>query len=95
MRRAARVDDNHGDIVAALRRVGASVTSTAGVGKGFPDLAVGFRKRNYLLEVKDGNKVPSARRLTDDEEQWHAAWRGDAFVVESVEQALRVIGAIK
>lgn len=95
MRRAARVDDNHGAIVAALRRVGASVTSTAGVGNGFVDLVVGYRKRNYLLEVKDGSKAPSQRKLTDDEEEWHAAWRGDAFVVESVEQALRVIGATK
>ena len=40
MRRAARVDDNQGQIVDALRRVGCSVWSLAGVGKGFPDLAV-------------------------------------------------------
>jgi hypothetical protein len=58
------VDDNQRQIVDALRRVGCSVWSLAGVGKGFPDLAVGFRGRNLFLEVKDGSKPPCKRRLT-------------------------------
>lgn len=45
MRRAAKVDDNQGEIVAALQRAGCSVQSLAGVGRGFPDLAVGFQGR--------------------------------------------------
>lgn len=91
MRRAARVDANHSEIVAALRKIGATVTSTAGVGKGFPDLAVGWRGMTLLLEVKDGSKPPSAKQLTDDERKWHAEWRGHADVVESVEEALRAV----
>lgn len=91
MRRAARVDANHGEIVAALRKIGATVTSTAGVGNGFPDLAVGWRGMTLLLEVKDGSKPPSAKQLTDDERKWHAEWRGHADVVESVEEALRAV----
>lgn len=92
MRRAAKVDDNQGEIVAALRRVGCSVQSLAGVGRGFPDLAVGFRGRNFFLEVKDGSKPPRKRRLTPDEEAFHAQWRGHAAVVETVEDALKVVG---
>jgi hypothetical protein len=91
MRRAAKVDANHSEIVAALRKIGATVTSTAGVGKGFPDLAVGWRGMTLLLEIKDGAKPPSARQLTDDERKWHAEWRGHADVVDSVEQALRAV----
>lgn len=94
MRRAARVDDNQGQIVDALRRVGCSVWSLAGVGKGFPDLAVGFRGRNLFLEVKDGSKPPCKRRLTPDEEAFHASWRGHVAVVESVEDALKIVGVM-
>lgn len=94
MRRAARVDSNHSQIVQALRQVGASVQDLSGVGQGCPDLLVGFRRRSYPLEIKDGAKAKSARRLTPDEEVWHRTWAGDVYVVESVEDALRVIGAI-
>ncbi len=94
MRRAAKVDDNQSEIVAALRRVGCSVQSLAGVGRGCPDLAVGFRGRNFFLEVKDGSKAPSKRRLTPDEEAFHARWRGHVAVVETVEDALKTVGVI-
>ena len=92
--RAARVDANQPGIVRALRAVGASVQSLSAVGDGVPDLLVGFRATNYLLEVKDGTKVPSARKLTDDQEKWHAAWRGQKQVVQTVHEALQAIGAI-
>lgn len=94
MRRAARVDDNQREIVEELRRVGCSVWSLAGVGKGFPDLAVGFRGRNLFLEVKDGSKPPCKRKLTPDEEAFHASWRGHVAVVESVEDALKIVGVM-
>ena len=42
MRQAAKVDDNQAAIVEALRSLGASVESLAAVGKGVPDLLVGF-----------------------------------------------------
>lgn len=92
MRRAARVDDNQAEIVAALRRAGCSVCSLAGVGKGCPDLVVGLRGVTYLLEVKDGSKCPSKRRLTAGEQQWHENWRGHVAVVSSVDEALDAVG---
>ena len=91
MRRAARVDANQPEIVAALRRCGCTVQSLAMVGKGCPDLLVGFRGQNVLLEVKDGAKPPSRRRLTPDETTWHASWRGQVVTVASIEDALNVI----
>lgn len=92
MRRAPKIDRNQPEIVKALRAVGASVQILAAVGEGCPDLAVGFQSRNYLLEVKDGELPPSRRRLTDDQSDWHARWRGHAVVVRSVEEALMAIG---
>lgn len=81
MRRAAKVDANHGDIVKALRNYGASVQSLATVGSGVPDLLVGVDGRNVLLEVKDGSLVPSRRKLTPDEFAWHQSWRGEPVIV--------------
>ncbi len=91
MRRAARVDDNHAEIVSALRKAGCSVLSLATIGHGAPDILVGRAGRCYALEIKDGSKPPSARRLTDDEWKFRDAWRGHYAVVESVEQALEAI----
>lgn len=91
MRRAARTDDNHAEIVGALRACGATVQSLAAIGKGCPDLLVGHRGRNLLVEVKDGAKVPSARQLTADQCKWHAEWRGHAMVIESAEQAVAML----
>jgi hypothetical protein len=91
--RAARTDANQSEIVAMLRKAGYSVTPTHMVGKGFPDLTVGKHGKVWLLEVKDGSKPPSARKLTDDEWKWHDAWRGHVAVVESPEQALEAVRA--
>lgn len=52
MRRAAKVDGNHSEVVDALRRAGIAVRSMAGVGQGFPDLLCAFRDTLVLLEVK-------------------------------------------
>lgn len=88
MRRAARIDANQTQIVSALRSVGASVELLSAVGKGCPDLLVGYRGMNILMEVKDGKKPPSERKLTSDQIVWHRDWRGVVFLVTSVHDAL-------
>ena len=86
-RRAARIDANQNEIVAALRSVGASVAPAHTMGGGFPDLVVGFRGMTYLLEVKTAKG-----KLTKDQRAWHPAWRGHVAIVRSVEEALVEIG---
>ena len=49
--RFSRVDDNQREIVSTFRKHGATVISLAALGKGVPDLCVGYRERNYLVEV--------------------------------------------
>lgn len=94
MRRRPRVDGNHPEIVRALRQVGATVESLASVGGGVPDLLVGFHGLTVLLEVKDGRRPPSERKLTEAEKAFLRDWRGGpALVVGSVEAALAAIGA--
>lgn len=94
MRTAAKVDANQPEIVAALRSVGATVQTLHAVGQGCPDLLVGFRGQTYAVEVKDGRKPPSARKLTPAQEQWHGGWKGHVAVVSSVEEALAAIGLL-
>lgn len=88
MRRAARIDGNHVEIVKALRAAGMTVQTLAAVGQGVPDLLVGWRGLNLLIEVKDGNKPPSARALTVAEQEWHATWGGSVVVVSNAEEAV-------
>jgi len=87
MRRRARVDASQPEIVAALRGVGVGVQVLSAVGHGCPDLAVGYRHKTYLIELKEGKSV-----LTPDERAWHDAWPGAAYVARSVEDVLRIIG---
>ena len=94
MRRAAKVDANQREVVAVLRDAGATVQLLHAVGEGCPDLLVGYRGGNYLLEVKDGSKPPSAQKLTPQQEIWHRDWRGHRVVVNSPEAALAAIGVI-
>ena len=85
MRRRAKVDANQAEIVATLRAAGATVQSLATVGGGCPDLLVGWRGTNFLLEVK------SVGDLNAEQERWHQSWRGIANVVWSPADALGVI----
>ena len=94
MRRAAKVDANQRQVVEALRDEGASVQLLHAVGEGCPDLLVGYKGLNMLLEVKDGSKPPSAQKLTPPQEIWHRDWRGHRVVVNSREAALAAIGVI-
>lgn len=91
MRRAARKDANHGLIVSALEKVGADVASINE--KDLPDLLVGFRGVNYLLEIKDGAKSPSRRKLRPGQARFAQTWRGRPPVkVETIADAFRALG---
>lgn len=89
MRKRARVDDNHGSILKRFREYGASVVSLANIGKGVPDALIGVHVPgypegvNYLIEIKDGDKSPSRRKLTPDEQRFANDWRGPLALIES------------
>lgn len=80
--RAANVDTSQEPIVKALRKIGASVQVTSSVGKGFPDLVVGWRGKTFLLECKTDKD-----KLNQLQQDWHAAWAGHVVVVRTPEEA--------
>lgn len=88
---AAKVDRNQSEIVEALKAGGCDVMF---LGKPV-DLLIGVRGKNLLLEVK----VPKAKgepggRLTPEQEEFFANWRGQKAVVRTAEEALQVVGAV-
>lgn len=91
MRFRAKIDQNQPEIVRALRQAGASVLSLSQMGKGCPDLLVGFQGKNFLMEVKDPTKKPSQRRLTEDEQEFVNAWSGQVQLVETSAEALAIL----
>jgi hypothetical protein len=91
MRHAARIDANQDQIVTALRAMGATVRIVT-QGNGLPDLLVGFRGVTILMEVKDGQKVPSARKLTPAEQKFFDEWKGGIVaIVNSVDEAIDLL----
>lgn len=84
-RRAARVDANQSAIIKRYESYpGISVADTSRAGDGFPDLVVGcLDVITDLVEVKDGAKIPSQRKLTPAQMKFKAEWRGTWVLVES------------
>jgi hypothetical protein len=92
-RHALRVDANQARVVAALRAIGAEVWSIGDPG----DLLVGYGGRLSIVEVKDGDKPPSQRRLTKRELATQARCEAAGlpyYVVLSPEDALRQIAGV-
>lgn len=94
MRRAAKVDATQAEIAQTLKAAGATVQYLHAVGHGCPDLLVGFRGRNWLIECKPNIGSPSKRNLRANQQEWHDGWKGQSAVVEDGMAALAVIGAI-
>lgn len=89
--RAARSDANQAPIIEALRTVGATVRSLHRVGGGVPDLLVGYRSNNYLLECKTEDGT-----LTPQQVEFGLTWKGRPMsIVHDEEEALKAIGVLK
>jgi len=90
MRRASRRDVNERRVIDALRACGAYVKQIND--EGAFDLLCWYRGHTLLLEVKDGDKSPSARALTPAEAKFHAEWPGqNLYIVNSEHEALDIL----
>lgn len=92
MRMAAKVDANQKEIVAAFRKFGCSVLPLHSIGHGCPDILVSRSEhKTVLVEIKDGNKAPSARVLTKDQEKFHSTWRGRICIVKDLGDVISTV----
>jgi Holliday junction resolvase len=88
----ARIDSNHKEIVAALRKAGATVVSLAAMKHGCPDLMVGYANETVLMEIKKDSKA----KFTPDQIEFMGKWKGGAISrVDSVDAALRALGIMQ
>lgn len=92
--RAKRKDANHNEIAEYLQERGWAVHDTSGLGFGFPDALVGKPEFCCVVEIKDGSKPPSARKLTPDEQRFKDNWTGPYVLAESPEDAAKQLDAL-
>ena len=85
---AKRVDLNHAEIVKKFRELGASVFDSSGIGRGFPDILVGFNGNTALVEIKSGEK----KRFTEAQLKFIADWKGSVVTrINDIDGAIRLI----
>lgn len=98
MSRAKRVDANQPEIIQTFEDLGARVAITSSAGDGFPDLVVQYRfptklfnrsLATLLVEIKDGAKPPSKRKLTPKQEIFHAKFV--CHIVETVRDVYELL----
>ena len=87
-RYAAKVDTNQQPIVRDLRNIFGPdvVLDLSAVGRGCPDIMVGVRGRNLLMEIKTDKG-----KLTADQVYFHREWGGQVHIVRTLDDALNVI----
>lgn len=83
-RRNPKRDANEREIIEALDQIGCTVTQLSA--KGVPDLLVGYRGKNFLIEVKQ----PKGK-LTPDQLEFHAQWMGVIHVVTNPNEAIETV----
>lgn len=89
LRRASRKDANQTRIVKALRDVGVKVY----ILNEPVDLLTGFQGTLRAIEVKDGERIPSQRKLKPSQEKFMAEFQGcPVYKVENVFEALAAHG---
>ena len=92
--RIAKVDSNQTEVVLALRSAGAIVKHVHTI-KNLFDVLVFFRGQTYCVEIKDGSKSPSKRKLTPGELKCKSELESvgvEYCIVESVRDAFNMIG---
>jgi hypothetical protein len=83
-----RVDENQKTIVHTFIALGASVCVLSTVGRGVPDLLIGYRGKSVLVEVKRDEKAG----YTEPQIKFMKEWRGGPISrIDSVDAVIRLI----
>ena len=85
MRRAARTDSNQQAIVEALRAIpGCDVISLAPLGRGMPDILVGYRQFNFMVELKNPEYPNAHKDRLERQQSFRDNWPGQCMQASSV-----------
>lgn len=95
MRKYGRVDANHAEVADAFRMLGCSFLSMSPLGDGAPDGAVGYGGLSIFVEIKDGKKPPSRRKLRPSQEEFKKTWKGGLRLIDSLEAVAETVTLLK
>jgi len=65
------------------------------MGGGCPDILVAFFGRLALVEIKNGEKPPSARRLTDDQVKFWNGWKSNPRIVKNLDEVRECVEGLE
>ena len=90
---AKRVDKNQKVIVEEFRKLGFCVYITSHVGRGFPDIMLGFgNTHTILVEIKSTEKA----KFTDAQNEFMSKWAGGPVVrIDSIDGVHRLYNMLK
>ena len=97
MRRDAKTDANHSEIRQKFRDMGAYWFDMFQLKNACDGLVI-IGGWTVAIEVKDGEKPPSARKLTEGEEKFMQEWTsagGHYRLVESTDDVLKVVAEFR
>ena len=84
-----RSDDNQTEIVKTFRMLGWYVLIISQLDN-CCDIMVSKHGHTIAVEIKDGNKPPSKRKLSAGEEKFRDEWKGHWELVESIDDVLKL-----
>ncbi len=89
----ASKDANHDPVANTFRDLGCSVLDThLPVVPGYPDLLVGHRGVNYMVEVKNPETAYGRKGLSVSQTDFTASWRGATpILVTSTDEAIALV----
>jgi len=93
---SAKVDANQAEIVKAFRDLGAYVLLVHRL-KNCCDIIVVYQGETVAVEIKDGSKPPSQRKLSEGEREFMEEWTlhgGKWAKIESIDEAEGLIISI-
>ncbi|WP_372857659.1 hypothetical protein [Pseudoalteromonas sp.] len=90
-RRAAKVDDNQKEVVALFRKLGWTVLIISQL-KNCCDIIISKNGRTVAIEIKDGSKPPSQRKLSDGEIKFRDSWQGEYALIETQSDVIELNG---
>lgn len=81
-------DKNHSEIVKAAGLVGATVLDLSQVGGGCPDILIGYRGLNYLIEIKNNDTFG---KLNERQKLFVDNWRGHVAEIREIDELITEI----
>lgn len=88
---ARRIDRNHQEIIAVFRYMECVVKDLSSCGNGVPDLCVHMGGMPHFVEIKDGTKTLSGRKVTKAQIDWAETWPRNVWLVECPEDVIDLV----